>query len=111
MTEQHGEACAKTHQTPSLPAKRHDFADLESFKLRAKDSIELLMSVDSDMNPFRDKPVLNEIMADIRRASSLDELRKTINECLDAVKNVVATYVELNRVIEEMQGELVWKKH
>jgi DUF438 domain-containing protein len=67
------------------------------------------MSVDSDMNPFRDKPVLNEIMADIRRASSVEELRKTINECLDAVKNVVATYIELNRIIEEMQGELMWK--
>jgi hypothetical protein len=85
--------------------------DLESIKLHAKDSIDLLMSVDSDMNPFRDKPVLNEIMADIHRASSIEELRKTINGCLDAVKNVVATYMELNRVIEEMQGELVWKSH
>jgi hypothetical protein len=111
MTKPHGEACAKTHQMPSLPVKGRNLIDLESFKLHAKDSIELLMSVDSDMNPFRDKPVLNEIMADIRRASSLDELQKTINECLDAVKNVVATYMELNRVIEEMQGELVWKKH
>ncbi len=111
MTKPHGEACAKTHQVPSLPVKGRNLIDLESFKLQAKDSIELLMSVDSDMNPFRDKPVLNEIMADIRRASSLEELRKTINECLDAVKNVVATYMELNRVIEEMQGELVWRKH
>ena len=68
------------------------------------------MSVDSDMNPFRDKPVLNELMADIRRASSIDELQRTINGCLDAVKNVVATYMELNRVIEEMQGELLWKR-
>jgi hypothetical protein len=111
MTKPHGEAYVKTHQMPSLPIKEPNLVDLESFKLHAKDSIELLMSVDSDMNPFRDKPVLNEIMADIRRASSLEELRKTINECLDAVKNVVATYMELNRVIEEMQGELVWKKH
>jgi hypothetical protein len=93
----------------SIPAKRGSIVDLESFKLQAKNSIDLLMSVDSDMNPFRDKPTFDEIMADIRRASSIEELQKTINGCLDAVKNVVATYIELNRVIEEMQGELMWK--
>jgi hypothetical protein len=93
----------------STSVKEDSSVDLESFKLHAKDSIDLLMSVDTDMNPFRDKPVLNEIMADIHRASSIEELKKTINGCLDAVKNVVATYMELNRVIEEMQEELIWK--
>jgi hypothetical protein len=80
---------------------------LESIKERTEDSIELLMQIDSDMNPFRDKPVLNEIIADIRKASSTQELRRIVNECLDAVKNVVATYMELNRLIEEVQSELI----
>jgi hypothetical protein len=111
MTKAHGGASGKASHSASLPAKENSSVDLESFKLHAKDSIDLLMSVDSDLNPFRDKPVLNEIMADIHRASSVEELQKTINECLDAVKNVVATYMELNKVIEEMQEELMWKKH
>jgi hypothetical protein len=109
MTKHHGGASTKARHSSPLPSNANSTVDLESFKLHAKSSIDLLMSVDSDMNPFRDKPVLNEIMADIRRASSVEELRKTINECLDAVKNVVATYIELNRIIEEMQGELMWK--
>ena len=84
-----------------------DSGALEALKEHTEDSIELLMQIDSDMNPFRDKPVLNEIIADIRKASSTQELRRIMNECLDAVKNVVATYMELNRLIEEVQGELV----
>jgi len=101
----------KKNQSLPTSAKPDNTVNLESFKLHAKDSIDLLMSIDSDMNPFRDKPVLNEIMADIHRASSVEELQKTINGCLDAVKNVVATYMELNRLIEEMREELVWKGH
>lgn len=111
MTKHHGGVTAKERHFPSLSAKVDCKVDLETFKLQAKDSMDLLMSVDSDMNPFRDKPVLNELMADIHRASSIEELKNTINGCLDAVKNVVATYMELNRVIEEMQGELMWKRH
>jgi hypothetical protein len=90
-----------------LDTKQADAAALEALKEHAEDSIELLMQIDSDMNPFRDKPVLNEIIADIRKASSAQELRRVVNECLDAVKNVVATYMELDRLIEEVQGELV----
>jgi len=85
-------------------------SDLQNLKEHAEDSIELLMQIETDMNPFSEKPVLNEIIADIRKSSSLEELRRVINECLEAVKNVVATYIELNRVIEEVQGELIWKK-
>jgi hypothetical protein len=89
-------------------ARQTDSIALEALKEHAEDSIELLMQIDSDMNPFRDKPVLNEIIADIRKASSPQELQRIVDECLDAVKNVVATYMELNRIIEEVQGELVW---
>lgn len=89
-------------------AQQADAVALEALKEHAEDSIELLMQIDSDMNPFRDKPVLNEIIADIRKASSNQELRRIVKECLDAVKNVIATYLELNRLIEEVQGELIW---
>jgi hypothetical protein len=110
MTRHHVGGSVKEGHFQPYSVKGDNKADLESFKLHAEDSIDLLMSVDSEMNPFRDKPVLNELMADIRRASSVEELQRTINGCLDAVKNVVATYVELNRIIEEMQGELMWKR-
>jgi hypothetical protein len=86
--------------------QQNNEAALEDLKVHAEDSIELLMQIDSDMNPFRERPVLNEIIADIRKASSTEELRRVVSECLDAVKNVVATYLELNRLIEEVQGEL-----
>jgi hypothetical protein len=110
MTRHHVGGSVKEGHFQAHLVKEDSKADLESFKSHAKDSIDLLMSVDSEMNPFRDKPVLNELMADIRRASSVEELQRTINGCLDAVKNVVATYIELNRIIEEMQGELMWKR-
>ncbi|WXG43668.1 MAG: hypothetical protein WED04_06450 [Promethearchaeati archaeon SRVP18_Atabeyarchaeia-1] len=108
MNKTHGGDFMKEGSLSASATQQSSVAALEALKEHAEDSIELLMQIDSDMNPFREKLVLNEIIADIRKASSTDELRTVVGECLDAVKNVVATYLELDRLIEEVQGELVW---
>ncbi|WXG46312.1 MAG: hypothetical protein WED05_06560 [Candidatus Atabeyarchaeum deiterrae] len=92
-----------------LTSEEARLADFEIFKEHAKDSIELLMSVESDVNPFGERVLLDEIVADIRKASSPEELHGIMKECRDAVKNVVAAYMEFNRIIERVNGELIDK--